>query len=65
MSDLYSSLMVVLNMKGEPSAVAQARALSVARPLTSLCTAKDAWKVMEHKPAGGSIAASERVSFIH
>ena len=39
---LYSSVMVVLNMNGEPRATAHARARSVALPETSWWTANDA-----------------------
>ena len=39
---LYSSVMVVLNMNGDPRATAHARARSVARPDTSWWTANDA-----------------------
>ena len=39
---MYSSVMVVLNMKGEPSATAHARARSVALPDTSWWTANEA-----------------------
>jgi hypothetical protein len=39
---LYSSVMVVLNMNGEPRATAHARARSVALPDTSWWTANDA-----------------------
>jgi hypothetical protein len=39
---LYSSVMVVLNIKGDPKATAQARARSVAFPDTSWWTAKEA-----------------------
>jgi hypothetical protein len=42
MLTLYSSVMVVLNMKGDPRATAQARARSVAFPDTSWWTAKEA-----------------------